>query len=79
MKQQPIDHCNLYINSNKTFTCVDNLDASVISKLPFKPRREGTNMKISETFVNTSQCWNRQYETYISYTLYNKHCTLKMI
>lgn len=37
-------------------TAVDSLEASVISRFPFKPRRAGTRIKTSFTSENTFQC-----------------------
>lgn len=48
-----------YFNKNidlKILTCVDNLDARVISKFPLRPNKAGTKIKISETTLKTSQC-----------------------
>jgi len=41
----------------KLLTAVDSLDAKVISKFPLRPRRAGTKIKTSVTFLNTSQCY----------------------
>lgn len=41
-------------------TAVDNLDASVISRFPFRPTKEGTKVRRSCTSVNTGQCWWRR-------------------
>ena len=35
---------------------VERREASVISRLPFRPSRAGTRMKISEISTNTGQC-----------------------
>lgn len=40
-------------------TAVDSLDARVISRLPFRPSRAGTRMKISVMYLKASQCWVR--------------------
>ena len=37
-------------------TAVDNLDARVISRLPFSPNRAGTSINISFSCMYTSQC-----------------------
>lgn len=39
-------------------TCVESLEANVISKFPFNPSKEGTKIKISETCTKTSVCCN---------------------
>ena len=39
-------------------TCVESLEANVISKFPFKPSKDGTRIKISETCTKTSVCCN---------------------
>ena len=68
-------------------TCVDRREARVISKLPFNPSSDGTRMKISETSVNTDQCWklnnhysqvytNIEYEITVDYHL-QQNCKLE--
>ena len=37
-------------------TAVDSLDANVISRLPFRPSKAGTNMNNSDSSSNTLQC-----------------------
>ena len=39
-------------------TAVESLEARVISKLPFRPSRAGTKMKISLISMYTGQCYN---------------------
>jgi len=46
----PLNRLNLHL------TCVDSLDARVISRLPLSPSSAGTRMKISETSTNAGQC-----------------------
>ena len=41
-----------------SFTCVESLEANVISRFPFKPSKDGTRIKISETCTKTSVCCN---------------------
>lgn len=45
------------------FACVDNLDANVISRLPFSPRRAGINITNSVISSKTGQCWKTKKKT----------------
>lgn len=50
----------VYINSRCPWfvlTWVESLEARVISRLPLRPRRGGTRITTSETFVKTGQCY----------------------
>lgn len=40
----------------RPLTAVERREASVISRLPFRPTRGGTNVSRSFTSVNTGQC-----------------------
>ena len=46
-----------------TLTAVESLDASVISRLPFRPTKAGTRIKTSVIVRNTSQCWKKTKAT----------------
>ena len=49
-------------------TAVDNLDARVISRLPFSPNRAGTSINISFSCMYTSQCC-KEARTQLNYPI----------
>lgn len=53
-------HCSFGLSMWPKLAWVDSRDASVISRLPFRPNKAGTNMNTSDTTRNTSQCCKHQ-------------------